>query len=137
MARGTVSGETPTSQAATPEYRENHNRVFGERQQGQRGRWIWDESVGRLVRAEDYVPQSRAIDGPVMVDRFYENTVSTDGVDIGSRRKHRAYMKERGLAPADDFSPGYYARLKKDQKRAQDAARRDTIARAVYQKFKP
>jgi len=137
MARGTVSGETPVSQAATEEYRENHDRVFGERQGGQRGRWIWDEQAGKLVRAEDYVPQRLAIDGPIMVDRFYENTCATDGTDIGSRAKHRAYMKERGLAPADDFSPGYYDRIKKDQKRAQEAARRDVVARAVYKKFKP
>ena len=60
-----------------------------------------------------------------------------EGVDIGSRRRHRQYMKDRGLAPADDFSPGYYDRLNRDRKREQKAERRETIARALYKMDKP
>lgn len=82
------------------------------------------------------VAESYAIHSGIMVDRFYENTKTTDGVDIGSRRKHRDYMKATGLAPASDFSPGYYERVRKEQKQAADRARRETVARAVYQKFK-
>jgi hypothetical protein len=131
-----VNGEGIQSQAATDDYREGHDRIFGDRPI-QRGRWIWDEAQQKLVRAEDYVPPAHAVNAPIMVDRFYEGTKSTDGIDIGSRRKHRAYMKDRGLAPADDFSPGYYDRLKREQKREAQKSRRETVARAVYQKFKP
>jgi hypothetical protein len=131
-----VNGEGIQSQAATDDYREGHDRIFGDRPV-QRGRWIWDESQQKLVRAEDYVPPEHATNAPIMVDRFYENTQSTDGVDIGSRRKHRQYMKDRGLAPADDFSPGFYDRINKTKTREQKEARRDTISRALYKMAKP
>jgi hypothetical protein len=136
MARGMVVNESIQSQAATDEFREAHDRIWGDKPV-QRGRWIWDEQAQRLVRAEDYVPPSLAVDAPVMVDRFYENTRATDGTDIGSRRKHRQYMKDRGLAPADDFSPGYYAKLNAEKKRDQDRNRRETLARALYKIDKP
>jgi hypothetical protein len=131
-----ANGEGIQSQAATDEYREAHQRIFGDRPV-QRGLWIYDEAQQKLVRAEDYVPPEHATNAPIMVDRFYENTKSTDGIDIGSRRKHRQYMKDRGLAPADDFSPGFYARMQAEKKREQKASRRDVVARAVYSKFKP
>jgi hypothetical protein len=55
-----------------------------------------------------------ALNAPVMVDRFYENTsvpVYENGqvkqVDIGSRKRHREYMRQRGLTTMDDFDkPG-------------------------------
>ena len=36
-------------------------------------------------------------------DRHYDGLRATDGTDISSRSKHRAYMKEKGLTTADDF----------------------------------
>jgi hypothetical protein len=136
MARGMAAGEGIQSQAATPEYREAHERIFGDGKP-QRGRWVWDPRVQRLVSAEDYVPPEEARDAPIMVDRWYEGTKALDGTDIGSRRKHRAYMKDRGLAPADDFSPGWYDKVRREKKREQDQARRESIARAIYKMDKP
>jgi hypothetical protein len=136
MARGSAVNESIQSQAATEEYRSEHERIFGDRPI-QRGRWIWDEAQQKLVRAEDYRPPERATNAPILMDRFYENTAATDGTDIGSRRKHRRYMKDRGLAPADDFSPGWYAKEKAAQKREQDRSRRETLGRAIYKMDKP
>ena len=49
----------------------------------------------------------RAVDAPIMAGRFYENTASPlDGTDIGSRQKHRDYMREKGLTTADDYVAG-------------------------------
>ena len=132
MARGMVAGEGIVSQAASEEYRSEHDRIFGDRQPGQRGRWVWDEQAGKLVRAENYQPPAQACDAPIMVDRFYEGTAASDGTDIGSRRKHRQYMRDRGLAPADDFSPGYYDKLNRERKRELDKSRRETIERAFH-----
>jgi hypothetical protein len=74
-----------------------------------------------------------ALNAPVLMDRFYENTQATDGTDIGSRRKHREYMKRTGLAPSSDFSPGYYENVKKSDIRDDSKARRDAVARATYE----
>ena len=53
---------------------------------------------------DDYQEESLAVNAPIMAGRFYENTSATDGADIGSRRKHREYMKSKGLAMASDFT---------------------------------
>ena len=74
-----------------------------------------------------------ALFAPIMMDRFYENTKATDGTDIGSRRKHRAYMKEKGLAPADDFSDAWRQKEKRNEELRDQKERRETIARAFWE----
>lgn len=102
----------------TKEYDEGYDRTFGKDRRPVRGRWIWDEREQRLVEASEYRAAERALDAPIMVDRFYENTVSPiDGTDIGSRRKHRDYMRAHGLAPADDFK-GTWAEKERERERA-------------------
>jgi hypothetical protein len=136
MARGMVVGEAITSQANTQEFSEGYERTFGDRKP-QRGRWVWDAAQGKLVSADEYQAPERAVDAPILSGRFYENTSTTDGVDIGSRQKHRAYMRDRGLAPADDFSPGYYERVRKQAQDEHRKERRETIARRLYEIDKP
>jgi hypothetical protein len=131
-----ANGEGIQSQAATDEYREAHQRIFGDRPV-QRGLWIYDEAQQKLVRAEDYVPPEHATNAPIMVDRFYEGTKAPDGADIGSRRKHRQYMKDRGLAPMDDFSQGHFDRMAAEKKREDKKHRRETLERAFYKIQKP
>jgi hypothetical protein len=136
MARGMVVGEAITSQANTKEFADGYERTFGDRKP-QRGRWVWDEQARKLVPADEYVAPERAVDAPILSGRFYENTATTDGVDIGSRQKHRAYMRDRGLAPADDFSPGYYERIRKQSQEQHRKERREAIARRLYEIDKP
>ena len=141
MARGMVNGEKIVSQARTPEFEDGYERIFGVDRKPERGRWIWDEYQQKLVRAEDYRPQHKAINSPIMMDRFYENTAATDGTDIGSRRKHRAYMKEHNLTTSDDFSGEWdRAKAKRDaiaKGQAPDPRRREAIERAMHQIDKP
>jgi hypothetical protein len=83
-----------------------------------------------------------------MVDRFYENTsvpVYENGqvkqVDIGSRKRHREYMRQRGLTTADDFDKpgGEWERAAKErEQRAKgifpDAReRRQELGRIAYE----
>lgn len=136
MARGTANGEPVVSQAATDDFREGYARTFGDRKP-QRGRWVYDESQGKLVPAESYCPPERALDAPVMVDRFYEGVRATDGADIGSRKKHREYMRRNGLAPADDFSPGWYDRRRAELKREEDHRREKALVEASHRIWKP
>ena len=140
--RGTAAGEPVVSQARTKEFEEGYDRLFGPEHKAQRGKWIWDEAQQKLVRAEDYRPPERALDAPILAGRFYENTAATDGTDIGSRRKHREYMKAHNLTTYDDFAKSF-TRKQEERKRNQEArkvpdpTRREAIARALYQMDKP
>jgi hypothetical protein len=91
------------------------------------GRWIWDESQQKLVRYSDYRPPERAVSAPIITDRHYEGARATDGTDIGSRRKHQEYMKLNGLAPANDFSPSYYDRVRKEKAAEEKRERREAV----------
>jgi hypothetical protein len=132
MARGMVNNEPIVSQAQTKAFDEGYERTFGDRKP-QRGRFIYDPAQGKCVPADDYRAPERAADAPILSGRFYENTAATDGVDIGSRAKHRAYMKDRGLAPADDFSPGYYERIRKEAQEQTRKSRREALERKFYE----
>jgi hypothetical protein len=77
----------------------------------------------------------KALFAPIMVDRFYENTKATDGTDIGSRAKHREYMKRNNLTTIDDFSDEWRSRRKAEVERSDQRERRDILARETYKKF--
>ena len=137
MARGMANDEPIVSQASTKEYEEACDRIFGPDRKPQRGRWVWDEKRKEMVPIEESRAEARALDAPVMSGRFYENLTTLEGEDIGSREKYQRYMREKGVTNMSDFSDGWYARLNAERKRDQAKARRDAVARAVYEKFKP
>jgi hypothetical protein len=43
---------------------------------------------------------------PIMAGRFYEGLHHTDGTDLGSRRRHREFMRLNGYTTLDDYSNG-------------------------------
>jgi hypothetical protein len=63
---------------------------------------------------DDVGEETLAIHSPILVDRYMEGTAATDGTDIGSRGKRREYMKQKGLADADDFK-NQWDRAKKER----------------------
>ena len=136
--KGMVVGEPIKSMGPSKEYDEGHEKTFGEPKPFPRGRrFVWSTTEKRLVPA-GYVEEKRALDAPVMVDRFYENTKSPiDGADIGSRRKHREYMKARNLTVASDLS-STWARQDAARERLRkegalpDKSRREDIGRALH-----
>ena len=137
MARGMVVGEDIVSQANTEEFERGYERTFGADRKPQRGRYVWDEAQGRLVNADEYTPPPSALSAPVMVDRFMEGVCTTEGIDIGSRRKRREYMKTNNLADADDFK-GVWKKAQEDRlrRRAGDFdhhERREAIGRALHE----
>jgi hypothetical protein len=86
-------------------------------------------------------PGTMALHAPIMVDRFYENTCASDGTDIGSRRKHRAYMKANNLTTADDFK-GAWSEASRERETIRAGQhdkkeRREQIERALYQRNRP
>lgn len=137
MARGMVVGEAIVSQASTEAFREGHERTFGERKPGQRGRWIWDAEAGRLVRAEDYEPPPAKCGTEVMSGRCHEGLVAPDGTDISTRAKRKAWMNATGCADYDDFKGARERRAKEQEARARgefkpDKQLRDLIGRELY-----
>lgn len=60
-------------------------------------------------------------------DSYMDGVRATDGTDIGSRNKRRAYMKAHGLADADDFKGDW---AKAAEKRADYRAGRSAEVRA-------
>ena len=86
-------------------------------------------------------PESLAINAPICTDRYFENTPATDGTDIGSRRKHREYMKKNNLAMADDYK-GVWEGAAKEREAIRSGqhdrkARKEAVERALYQLHKP
>lgn len=130
------TGADPKSRPNSVEFETEYERIFGKKEI-QRGKWVWDEAQMKLVRAEDYIPPERAVDAPIMVDRFYEGQVTPDGVDIGSRRKHRQYMRDNGLTTSDDFTETWKkaaaVRERSRTEGAPDSARREQVGRAMYE----
>jgi hypothetical protein len=80
----------------------------------------------------------RGIDAPIASGRFYENTsipVYENGqvkqIDVGSRQKHRTFLKDRGLTTADDYDKpgGEWERAAKERAIAsKGSSRRPKIA---------
>jgi hypothetical protein len=55
-----------------------------------------------MERKLSVVPGS-ASSNPLAGDRHYEGLGATDGTNVGSRTKHREYMKSNNLALTSDF----------------------------------
>jgi hypothetical protein len=112
-------------------YRPNHPKA------SENG-FVSEEDVG-----ESEAP--RALDAPIMVDRFYEGLSHTqDGktFDIGSRKKHRDFMREHGLTTIDDFKGTWEKKAEqrrdvREHLKMPSKSRREVLARALYQKMKP
>jgi hypothetical protein len=93
-----------------------------------------------IVSEEDlgsWDEEHMALHAPIVMDRHYENMAATDGTDIGSRRKHREYMKRHNLAIADDFKETWAKAAKEREKvytgEHDRKGRREDIERAWYE----
>jgi hypothetical protein len=131
--RGTAAGEPVVSQANTADFEAGYERAFGP-SEPQKGRWIWDDRVSRLVPAEEYTEPTG--DGRVMVlgEAHYDGLRMTDGTIVDSRRKYREYLKATGCAVAGDYSEHLSERKAQKQRERHDAKdRRETIGRSIYE----
>lgn len=142
--RGMVAGEPIKTGAASKEYEDGHERTFGTPDPAfPRGRrFRWDPELKKLVPAGG-MTEAQAQHAAVMVGRFYENQHALDPqkTDIGSRRKHREYMKANGLTIATDFTEQWKKdSLEKERIRKGEhdrKERREQVDRAWHKVFKP
>lgn len=99
-----------------------------------RRRYVWDNETQQLVEVgAEWTDTPRGNAGPV-TDLYMDGTRATDGTDIGSRAKRRAYMKAHGLADADDFKGTWAEAAKRREaiRTGEDSTRREAIARALH-----
>lgn len=56
-----------------------------------------------MDRVLSVVPAMSGLANALAGDRHYDGMRASDGTDISTRSKHRAYMKAKGLTTADDY----------------------------------
>lgn len=105
-----------------------------------RRRYVYrkNEETGQVEAIEvdaDY--QSVAERMPVFTDRYMEGLRTADGLhDIGSRQKHAAYCRARGLAVSSDFTNQWAQAAEKRadyMQHGDKAAVREAVGRAMYE----
>lgn len=74
-----------------------------------------------------------AVANALASERHYDGMRATDGSDISTRAKHRAYMKERGLTTVDDFSATWAreAEQRKERLAGNDPTRVHDVQQAI------
>lgn len=105
-----------------------------------RRRYRQDPVTLELIEmTDDREPDRRVGDSVLWGDRHYDGMTTTDGVDISSRSKHRAYMKATGYTTYDDYK-GEMERRQTEREKYRRGERgsvsRDDIARIVYGAYK-
>ena len=93
MSRNDVTGDEIKSKATTEQYRQSHERIFGNKIQ--RGRWIQHPETGELISASEYAREQQAkVD--IFIDKFeaYESPIT--GEVINNRRKRDYDLKSSG-----------------------------------------
>lgn len=104
-----------------------------------RRRWVYTEGGKPLPQpyevGEDF--QNSPGRAAPYTDSYMDGARATDGTDIGSRAKRRAYMKAHNLADADDFK-GTWAQTEKQRAdfytgKWGKEERREALARALHQ----
>ncbi len=92
----------------------------------------YDKKLDKLVEI------TRQKQGPAdkkifVSDAHYDGLVATDGTDIGTRKKHREYMKQNNLTTMDDFTNSWSEAKESRENYMQNGGtfRREDIARAI------
>jgi hypothetical protein len=98
-----------------------------------RRRYVQIDGVLHEV-GDDYVGDARDAKQRIVNDRHYDGQRATDGTDISTRAKHRAYMKVNDLTTMDDFKGVWQKAAKeRDQIRTgSDTQRRANVERALH-----
>lgn len=102
--------------------------------------YVQDPDTGELVLKAEYVPKHHRELNPhhlIMGDRHYDGLQATDGTDISTRAKHRAYMKANNLTTMDDYTETWAREAKKRDEYFKSgkggAVSREDVARAIHQ----
>lgn len=125
-----ANGKKSESEVRLPsrKFDENFDQVFGPRGVPQRGKWWLDPFTGHLV--DHPVEAPRACGLQINTDTHYEGAQATDGTDLSTRARHKAYMAQHGLTLASDFKETW-KQQEKVRKSGDDPTRRQDVIEAV------
>lgn len=99
-----------------------------------RSRWRWDKELGQLVSLDEDWTDAPSRAQTVTEELVYGGVRMTDGTDVSSRKKHREYLKSRGLAMASDFTETTArAQREKLERAAEKREIRETVGRAFHE----
>ena len=93
----------------------------------------YDKNQGKLI--EITKQKQGPADKKVFVsDTHYDGLVATDGTDIGTRKKHREYMKQNNLTTVDDFTNSWPEARESRENYMQNGGtfRKEDISRAIH-----
>jgi hypothetical protein len=99
-----------------------------------RRRWVYVDGVAYEVGVDE-VPENPMEMRPhclVIGDSHYDGLRATDGTDISTRAKHRAYMKQHNLTTIDDFNVNAMMQRKADYYTKGGTVKRQDIERAIH-----
>lgn len=82
-----------------------------------------------MERMLSVVPAMSGLANALAGDRHYEGLRAPDGTDIGSRTKHREYMKRTGLTTSDDYKESW-SKAQKEREAFRMAQHSDTELRS-------
>jgi hypothetical protein len=133
-----VAGQPIQTGAQTKEFDEGYERVFGSERRARPGRIVY-------TRGGEPLPEPIAVgeewdggEGRALTtteELVYGNAKATDGTPINTRKRHREYLKQNGLAMAADYSKEYQEKEAARRERHEDRERRETVERNVYKIF--
>lgn len=98
MSRNEITGDEQKTRAATREYLEGHERIFGKKSV-QKGRWIQDPATGKLVPAGEYIRKETPKARYFLMDRWDAYESETTGNIISNRRQRDYDLKVSGCRP--------------------------------------
>jgi hypothetical protein len=98
-------------------------------------RYKYDEKTKKVIEitTERKTDRSKG-DSSLWNDSHYEGARTTDGKDIGSRKKHRQYMRDNNLTTSDDYKNEWKAAAKEREhyKANGGTVTKDDIRRAIH-----
>lgn len=133
MSRNDITGDEIKTRAATEQYRQNHQAIFGNKKI-QRGRWVQDPVTGELVDPNEYRrPESSKID--IFVDNFEAYDSPITGEIINNRRKRDYDLKASGSRPYEGFKVEKQEaeRFNSTQERQFSKNIHETVHRTMYE----
>jgi hypothetical protein len=102
-----------------------------------RRRWVYVDGVAYEVGVDEVPenPLEMQRHNRVIGDSHYDGLRATDGTDISTRAKHRAYMKAHGLTTMDDFNQSFDQALKRKAEYVTKGGtvKREHIERAIHE----
>lgn len=134
MSRNDITGDEIKTRNITPEYKQNHERIFGS-SKVQRGRWIQDPETGKLIPASEYQRTESKGAQYFQMDRWDPYESETSGKVIRNRREREYDLKSTGCREyqGKDIEVQEANRYKQHQEKRLREGMRETMEKTYYE----